>query len=109
MRPMTLEDIVRGAKSAHSLEMFGTAAQIAVGMRLSEKDGKYSLKCYVRNKDVRVTPDEVVRQLWLHELTLGKYQYPLSRIQVEYPITFGRDSSKRADIVIMDKDRPTVP
>lgn len=28
---------------------------------------------------------------------------------MEYPITFGRDSSKRADIVVLDADRPTVP
>src|SRR4029078_6867464 len=26
-----------------------------------------------------------------------------------YPITFGRDTSKRADIVVFDADRPTVP
>ena len=28
---------------------------------------------------------------------------------MEYPVTFGRDTSKRADIVVMDADRPTVP
>jgi type I restriction enzyme M protein len=28
---------------------------------------------------------------------------------VEYPITFGRDNSKRADIVVFDKDRPDIP
>lgn len=53
-------------------------------------------------------PEEIVRQLWLVTLTT-KYKYPLSRLQVEYAITFGRDTSKRADIVIMDADRPTVP
>ena len=37
------------------------------------------------------------------------YNYPLSRLTVEYPITFGRDTSKRADIVLFDADRPTVP
>lgn len=40
---------------------------------------------------------------------MHRYKYPASRIQVEYPITFGRDTSKRADIVIFDADRPTVP
>jgi type I restriction enzyme M protein len=49
-----------------------------------------------------------VRQLWIARLT-GHYGYPLSRIAVEYPITFGRDTSKRADIVVFDADRPTVP
>lgn len=28
---------------------------------------------------------------------------------IRYPITFGRDSSKRADIVVFDADRPNVP
>lgn len=29
-------------------------------------------------------------------------------MQLEYPVYFGRDV-KRADIVVMDEDRPTVP
>jgi type I restriction enzyme M protein len=35
----------------------------------------------------------------------GRLGYPLSRIQVEYGVNFGREV-KRADIVVMDKDRP---
>ena len=52
--------------------------------------------------------EEVVRQLWLRRLTTD-YRYPIERIQVEYPITFGRDTSKRADIVVFDEDRRTIP
>lgn len=66
------------------------------------------VKCLVRDKDIQLKPEEAVRQLWLARL-LGQYAYPTKRIAVEYPITFGRDSSKRADIVIFDPDRPTVP
>ncbi len=66
------------------------------------------VKCLVREKDIQLKPEEAVRQLWLARL-LGQYGYPAKRIAVEYPITFGRDSSKRADIVIFDPDRPTVP
>lgn len=64
--------------------------------------------CLIRQKEVQLKPEERTRQLWLARLinTLG---YAPSRIQVEYPITFGRDSSKRADIVVFDADRPTVP
>lgn len=87
---------------------FSEATIRAVEKNLSEKNGKPYLKCLVRGKDVMAKPEEVVRQLWLHTL-IHKYKYPTSRIQVEYPITFGRDTSKRADIVIMDDDRPTVP
>jgi type I restriction enzyme M protein len=87
---------------------FSEATLKALERSLSEKNGKPYLKCLVRGKDVMAKPEEVVRQLWLHTL-IHKYKYPTSRIQVEYPITFGRDTSKRADIVIMDADRPTVP
>jgi type I restriction enzyme M protein len=86
-----------------------TAATIeAVEKTLTEKNGKPYLKCLVRRKDVMAKPEEIVRQLWLHTL-IFRYKYPTSRLQVEYPITFGRDTSKRADIVIMDADRATVP
>ena len=64
--------------------------------------------CLVRNRSVRLTPEERTRQLWLSRL-IARYGYPASRIAVEYPVTFGRDSSKRADIVVFDADRPTVP
>ena len=64
--------------------------------------------CLVRDKDVQLKPEERTRQLWLSCL-INQYGYPASRIAVEYPITFGRDRSKRADIVVFDADRPTVP
>ncbi|MGL5878295.1 MAG: N-6 DNA methylase, partial [Xenococcaceae cyanobacterium] len=37
-----------------------------------------------------------------------RYQYPVSRLAVEYGVNFGREV-KRADIIILDRDRPTVP
>lgn len=65
------------------------------------------IKCQVRGKEVQAKPEEIIRQLWIHRLRVH-YRYPLSRLRVEYPITFGRDTSKRADIIVMDSDRPTV-
>jgi type I restriction enzyme M protein len=64
--------------------------------------------CLVRDKDVQLKPEERNRQLWLFRL-IEKLGYSPSRIAVEYPITFGRDTSKRADIVVFDEHRPTVP
>jgi type I restriction enzyme M protein len=75
---------------------------------LVERDGKAYVVCAIRKKEVAAKPEELIRQLWIHKLLLA-YGYPISRIAVEYPITFGRDSSKRADIVVFDADRPTVP
>ena len=63
--------------------------------------------CLVRKKEIKLTPEEAVRQLFLAQLT-GKYGYPVDRLSLETPIYFGREV-KRADIVIFDKDRPTVP
>ncbi|BDU50399.1 N-6 DNA methylase [Haliovirga abyssi] len=72
------------------------------------KNGKaYYIKCMVRNKDIKLTPEEIVRQLYLMQLN-EKYGYSFERMQVEYIVNFGREK-KRADIVIMDKIQPTVP
>ena len=80
--------------------------------RSFEKDMKGKpttyITCLVRNKAVQLKPEERIRQLWLSRL-IDQYGYPVSRLAVEYPITFGRDTSKRADIVVFDADRPTVP
>ncbi|EPC8431072.1 N-6 DNA methylase [Pseudomonas aeruginosa] len=77
---------------------------------LRESRGKQVpyVTCLVRDKEVQLKSEERTRQLWLARL-INKLGYAPSRIAVEYPITFGRDSSKRADIVVFDADRPTVP
>ena len=79
--------------------------------RIVEKNDKdkitYSINCLVRNKIMQLKPEEVVRQLYLGQL-INKYKYPKDRIQVEFPVNFGSDSSKRADIIIFEKERPTV-
>ena len=69
---------------------------------------KEYVKCLIRNKDILLKPEERVRQLWLHRL-VESYNYPTHRIRVEYPVTFGTDTSKAADIVIMDEDSPDSP
>jgi type I restriction enzyme M protein len=65
------------------------------------------IKCLVRGKEIKLTPEEAVRQLYIYKLT-KEYGYPIDRIQIETPIHFGREV-KRADITIMDKNRPMVP
>ncbi len=65
------------------------------------------INCLVRNKEIKLTPEEAVRQLYIYKL-IHEYKYPIDRIQLETPIHFGREI-KRADITILDKARPTVP
>lgn len=62
--------------------------------------------CLIRDKEILLKPEEVIRQLYLSKL-INQYKYPKNRITVEHPVSFGRET-KSADIVIFDKDRPTV-
>ena len=106
---MTLAEILADSKT-FSLDLFppGTVANVEKRFEpTSEKTGKPAIRCLVRNKYVPAKPEEIVRQLWLEHL-IRFYKYDVRRLAVEYPITFGRDTSKRADIVIFDADRPTV-
>lgn len=65
------------------------------------------VKCLVRNKEIQLKPEEVIRQLYLMIL-IEDLKYPKERIEVEYSVTFGREK-KRADIVIFDKINTTSP
>lgn len=73
---------------------------------VKEKQVPY-IMCIVRKKEIKLTPEEAVRQLYLKKLTenLG---YPTDRMELEYAVSFGREK-KRADIVIFDKDKTTSP
>jgi type I restriction enzyme M protein len=105
---MTLSDIIKEAEDTRTLGLFSTAEKAAIEATLIRKNGKHYLTCRVREKELLAKPEEIIRQLWLYRLQ-HHYKYPRSRLTVEYPVTFGRDSSKRADIVVFDHDRPTVP
>lgn len=106
---MILQIIFRD--SNYSLNQFPQDYQDTFEKTIFEKEtrGKlgYYAKCLIRDKDIKLTPEEVVRQLYLMVL-LDDYQYPKDRIELEYGVTFGREK-KRADIVIFDKDRVTAP
>jgi type I restriction enzyme M protein len=71
-----------------------------------EDSTNFYTTCLVRGKEIKLTPEEVVRQLYLDRL-LNHYKYPKERIILEYPVNFGREV-KRADIFIADKDNPNI-
>ncbi|NOT18212.1 MAG: N-6 DNA methylase [Sulfuriferula sp.] len=104
----TLSDLLRD--SAYKLTQFKAAQIQALEASISMKDtGKSNVPyvtCLVRGKSIKLTPEEVVRQLFIMVLRddLG---YPVTRMELEYGVTFGVEK-KRADICIFDKDRPTV-
>ena len=51
-------------------------------------------------------PEEIVRQLFLVELT-EHYHYPLRRLKSEQNVSFGRNGKGRADIVVYQEDEAT--
>ena len=65
------------------------------------------VQCIIREKEIKLTPEETIRQLYLNKL-INVYGYSKDRITLEYPIHFGREV-KRADIVISDINDPLVP
>ncbi len=94
---MHISAVLTEAQTRNFRGIFGEQTIAAIEALLSQKGGKTVIKCQVRAKDVQAKPEEVVRQLWLYRL-LHHYNYPLKRLAIEYPITLGRDTSKRADI-----------
>lgn len=63
--------------------------------------------CIVRNRDIQLKPEEVVRQLYASRL-MERYDYPERRLTFEHPVNFGREI-KKADLVVFDKDRVDTP
>lgn len=103
---MLLADLLAASKT-HTFDIFPPTTVANVEKRLELRDGKAVIRCLIRDKWLTAKPEEIVRQLWLEHLH-RRYGYPINRLAVEVPVTFGRDTSKRADIVIWDADRPTV-
>lgn len=97
--------------SSHGLNIFDKEEIAWLENRIELKKTKagegYYTNCFVRNKSIRVTPEEVVRQLYAHRL-VEKYGYGIERLAFEFPVFFGREA-KRADIVIRDKEDMNVP
>ncbi len=106
---MTLNHILKD--SNYRLSQF-TLEQIELlesNISMREVRGKLTpyVTCLVRKKEVKLTPEEIVRQLYLLKLNT-EYSYPYDRMELEYSVSFGREK-KRADIVIFDKDQTTTP
>ena len=71
------------------------------------KDGVPYINCLVRKKEIKLTPEEIIRQLYVMVL-MNDFGYSTDRMELEYAVTFGKEK-KRADIVIFDKQKTTTP
>jgi type I restriction enzyme M protein len=103
---MKLANILKD--SNYKLSQFTTAEidqlEQSITLKPSKNGDVAYVTCLVRQKAIKLTPEEAIRQLYL-QILIDRLHYPVSRIQVEYGVNFGREV-KRADIVVMDKDRP---
>ena len=99
-------------ESAYHLSLFkrgGLVESLKSRIFTKLKGGKrvYFIRCVVRDKDIQLKPEEIVRQLYAIRL-IQQYGYPKRRLAFEHPVNFGRET-KSADIVVFDKDRADIP
>jgi len=88
---MKLADILKD--SSYKLSQF-TPTEIeqleqAITLKKTKNGEATYTICLVRKKEIKLTPEEAIRQLYLRVLS-DRLNYPLSRIQVEYGVNFGR-------------------
>ena len=106
---MKLTEVFKNTNYTYTRFSWDAVEHVENSIVLRDNKGKLApyITCQIRQKEIKLTPEETVRQLYIFDL-MHYYGYPASRIQLETPIHFGREI-KRADVTIMDKDRPTVP
>ena len=102
----SLDELFRN--STHKASVFSPEAvkrlEESIFMRQSRNGEVPYVKCIIRNKDIRLTPEEAVRQLYVYDL-IHVEGYSAENIKLEYAVHFGREV-KRADIVIFEKKHP---
>ena len=110
---MTQEDIIQTIlkDSNYDLDQFSEDEIDALKQKVFPKKvrGKEAphVNCIVRKKDVQLKPEEIVRQLYTARL-MERYGYSEKRLAFEHPVSFGLET-KKADVVIFDKDRVDTP
>lgn len=124
-RPLTTGEVIdlifRNPLLRYGLEEFRDMGRIDEILNIyprvvtshGRQETRYYLRCFKRGIEIQVysdkksNPEEIVRQLWLHKLQ-AEHHYPLDRIAVEHPITFGTvTADKSADIMVFQADLTT--
>lgn len=88
---MTLSEILNDTNfklTQFSIDKIKFLEESIFTKEIKDKEVPY-INCIVRKKEIKLTPKEVIRQLYLLVLTqdLG---YPVSIMELEYAVTFGR-------------------
>lgn len=97
-----MDAIFKDPNVKYSLDLF--KAEDIERLRFKKEDGNIFLFCMKRERWIKATPEEIVRQLYLNKI-VTQYDYPLDRIVIEKDVWFGSGvGEKRADIVVFHKD-----
>lgn len=104
--PDIIQTVLRDSNYHLSLFREDEIEELRAGIFLKTTKGKEApfVRCIVRNKEVQLKPEEIVRQLYATRL-INQYAYPAKRLGFEHAVNFGKEK-KKADIVVFDKDRP---
>jgi len=95
-----IREIFSASDVKYGINLFTLDEINAVEKMITEEDGRYLIKCQIKDKLKVAKPEEVVRQLWIYRL-LTEYGYPKERIDIERVINFGsRVEPGAADIVV---------
>ena len=101
---LKIQKIFSASDVKHGISLFTQDEITAVENMITEQDGKYFIKCQIKERTKVAKPEEVVRQLWIYRL-LTEYGYTRERIDVEKVIYFGsRVEPGAADIVVYHED-----
>lgn len=101
-----LDEILKDSAHKNSLfsgDIINAVENLIYAKNIKGVDAPY-IKCIIRDKEIKITPEEAVRQLYIYTL-INKYGYSKDQIKLEHQIHFGREV-KRADIVIFEKSHP---
>ncbi|MCH5323241.1 MAG: N-6 DNA methylase [Helicobacter sp.] len=119
---MKLKNILQD--SHYSLDLFAKDSIDKLESRIKSKETKQGLvpyvTCLIRDKEIKLTPEEIVRQLYLDKL-INEYGYKKENIDVEIGLQRGRDKYKpkqddkenkdgkeRVDILIYQNKSPYI-
>ncbi|MEM2057910.1 MAG: type I restriction enzyme HsdR N-terminal domain-containing protein, partial [Thermoproteota archaeon] len=99
-----IQSIFSASDVKHGVSLFSINELKVIEGLIIEKDGKFFIKCQIKDKYKLAKPEEIVRQLWIYIL-LTEYGYPKERIDVERIIYFGTSVEPgAADIVVFHED-----
>jgi type I restriction enzyme M protein len=103
MGEIKITQIFSASDVKYGVSLFTNEELKEIEKLIIERDGKFYIKCQIKDKYKLAKPEEIVRQLWIYRL-LNEYNYPKERIDVERVIYFGSRDSGLADIVVLHED-----